>query len=131
MKLLVGYKSGTNQAENLLELAIRHASAFNAEVFVVSVLEEGTEKDLDVIEEAESALETAKSHFDRKKIPCETRLLIRGNGPAKELVDFAGKIEADEILIGVINKTMMEKLLLGSTSQEIILNAPCPVLSMK
>ncbi len=131
MKLIVGYKSGTNQAENLLELAIKRASAFKAKVMIVTILEEGTEKDQTLINEAESALETAKAYFDRKQIACETHLLIRGIDPGDDLVNFAKETDADEILIGVKNRTKVGKLLLGSTAQAVILNATCPVVSMK
>ena len=131
MKLIVGYKSGSDQAENLLELTIKRALAFKAEVLIVTILEEGTEKEQPLINQAESALETAKIHFDRKNIPCETHLLIRGIDPGDDLINFAKEIKADEIIIGVKNRTKVGKLLLGSTAQAVILNAPCPVVSMK
>jgi len=131
MKLIVGYRSGTNQAENLLELALKRAQLFNATVLIVTIMAEGMEKDQERITETEAGLETAKTHFDKKKIPCETHLLIRGIDPADDLVNFAKETQADEIIIGVKNRTMVGKLLLGSTAQAVILNAPCPVVSMK
>ncbi|MCW8800943.1 MAG: universal stress protein [Desulfobacter sp.] len=131
MKLIVGYKHGTNQAENLLELALKRAQLFNATVLIVTVMSEGMEKDQDLITEAEDALEKAKTHFDRKDIPCETHLLIRGIDSGDDLVNFAKETQADEIIIGVKNRTKVGKLLLGSTAQAVVLNAPCPVVTMK
>ena len=131
MKLIVGYKHGTNQAENLLELALKRAQLFNATVLIVTVMSEGMEKDQDLITEAEAALEKAKTHFDRKDIPCETHLLIRGIDSGDDLVNFAKETQADEIIIGVKNRTKVGKLLLGSTAQAVVLNAPCPVVTMK
>lgn len=131
MKLIVGYKSGTDQAENLLELTLKRALAFKAEVLIVTILEEGTQKEQTLINQAEAALETAKIHFVRKNIPCETHLLIRGIDPGDDLINFAKETKADEIIIGVKNRTKVGKLLLGSTAQAVILNAPCPVVSMK
>ena len=131
MKLIVGYKHGTNQAENLLELALKRAQLFNATVLIVTVMSEGMEKDQDLITEAEAALEKAKTHFDRKDIPCETHLLIRGIDSGDDLVNFAKETPADEIIIGVKNRTKVGKLLLGSTAQAVVLNAPCPVVTMK
>ena len=131
MKLIVGYKSGTDQAENLLELALKRAQLFNATVFLVTIMAEGMEKDKDLINEAEANLEKAKIHFDRKKIPCQIRLLIRGIEPGDDLVNFAIETKADEIVIGVKNRTRVGKLLLGSTAQSVVLNAPCPVVTTK
>lgn len=131
MKLLVGYKSGTNQAENLLELALKRAQLFKALVSIVTIMAEGMEKDQQLIVEAEADLEKAKKHFDKKNIPCETHLLIRGIDPGDDLVNFAMETEADEIIIGVKNRTKVGKLLLGSTAQAVVLNAPCPVVTMK
>ncbi len=131
MKLIVGYKHGTNQAENLLELASKRAQLFNATVLIVTVMSEGMEKDQDLIIQAETALEKAKIHFDNKEIPCETHLLIRGIDSGDDLVNFAKETQADEIIIGVKNRTKVGKLLLGSTAQGVVLNAPCPVVTMK
>jgi nucleotide-binding universal stress UspA family protein len=131
MKLIVGYKRGTNQAENLLELALKRAQLFNASVLIVTIMPEGMEKDQALITETETGLETAKIHFDKKDIPCETHLLIRGIDPGDDLVNFAKETQADEVIIGVKNRTKVGKLLLGSTAQAVVLNAPCPVVTMK
>jgi nucleotide-binding universal stress UspA family protein len=48
----------------------------------------------------------------------------------KELVQFAEKNKADEIIIGVRKRSKVGKLMFGSTAQYIILNAPCPVVSI-
>jgi len=131
MKLIVGYKRGTNQAENLLELALKRAELFNATVLIVTIMPQGMEKDQGLISETEAGLETAKTHFDKKNIPCEIHLLIRGIDPGDDLVNFAKETQADEIIIGVKNRTKVGKLLLGSTAQAVVLNAPCPVVTMK
>ena len=131
MKLIVGYKRGTNQAENLLELALKRAQLFNATVLIVTIMPEGMEKDQDRINETEAGLEKAKIHFDSKNIPCKTHLLIRGIDPGDDLVNFAKETQADEVIIGVKNRTKVGKLLLGSTAQAVVLNAHCPVVTMK
>ncbi|WP_020588845.1 universal stress protein [Desulfobacter curvatus] len=131
MKLIVGYKRGTNQAENLLELALKRAQLFNATVLIATIMPEGMEKDQERIIETEAGLEEAKTHFDKKQIPCETHLLIRGIDPGDDLVNFAKETQADEVIIGVKNRTKVGKLLLGSTAQAVVLNAPCPVVTMK
>lgn len=47
------------------------------------------------------------------------------------LVEYAAENEFEEMVIGVKKRSRVEKLLLGSNAQYIILNAPCPVLSVR
>jgi len=90
-----------------------------------------TENQREDIEQAERGLEWAKSLFDESDVSCNTHLLIRGLTPGEDLVQFARETEADEILVGVKRRSKVGKLLMGSTAQFIILQATCPVVSVK
>jgi nucleotide-binding universal stress UspA family protein len=57
--------------------------------------------------------------------------LIRGHSPGEELVQFAEDNQINEIIVGVRRRSKVGKLLMGSTAQHVILNAPCPVVSIK
>ncbi|WP_406021820.1 universal stress protein [Nocardioides sp. NBC_00850] len=48
-----------------------------------------------------------------------------------EIVDQAQELAAELIVIGVRHRTPVGKFLLGSTAQEVILDATCPVLTVK
>lgn len=130
MKILVGY-DGAGAAGDALALAVKYAKAFNAEVDVVTSLVQGTENEIQDISEAEKGLEQAKSYFEKEKIPCMTHLLIRGMAPGADIVSFAGENKADLIIIGVKRRSKVGKLVFGSTAQYVILEAPCPVVSVK
>ncbi len=130
MKILVGY-DGSNSAKEALKLARQHALAFRASVDVVTSMEQGTEGEQQAIEDAERGLEWAKTLFDEKKIACKTHLLIRGMAPGEDLVEFAKEAKSDEIIVGVKRRSKVGKLLMGSTAQFVILQAPCPVVSVK
>jgi len=130
MKILVGY-DGSNSAKQALETALQHARAFGATVDVVTSMEKGSENEQNAIAEAERALEWAKSLFAEKGISCTTHLLIRGLTPGEDLVEFAREHGSDEIIVGVERRSKVSKLLLGSTAQFVILNAPCPVVTVK
>jgi nucleotide-binding universal stress UspA family protein len=130
MKILVGY-DGTSSAKEALNLAKTHAKAFGATVNVVTSMEKGTEAQREQIEQSERGLEWAKSLFDENEIACETHLLIRGMTSGEDLVEFAEENKIDEIIVGVKRRSKVGKLLMGSTAQYVILNASCPVVTVK
>jgi nucleotide-binding universal stress UspA family protein len=49
----------------------------------------------------------------------------------EDLVQLAKENNVDEIIIGVRRRSKVGKLFFGSTAQYVILNAPCPVVSVK
>ena len=130
MKILVGY-DGSNAAKDALVLAKKHAKAFEAKVFVLSSLEKGSEDQLPKIEQAERDLEYAKNFFDKEGIPCETHLLIRGLSPGEDLIEFANENQIDEIIIGVKRRSNVGKLIFGSNARYVIMEASCPVVTIK
>jgi nucleotide-binding universal stress UspA family protein len=130
MKILVGY-DGSNAAKDALLLAKKHAKAFDAKVFVLSSLEKGNEDQLPKIEQAERDLEYAKTFFDKDGIPCETHLLIRGLSPGEDLIEFANENEIDEIIVGVKRRSNVGKLIFGSNARYVIMEANCPVVTIK
>jgi nucleotide-binding universal stress UspA family protein len=130
MKILVGY-DGSAPAKEALKLARKHAAVFGATVDVIASMEEGTGDQLPEIEKAERGLEWAKSLFAEKDIPCTTHLMIRGLSPGEDLVNFAKDNKVDEIIVGVKRRSKVGKLIMGSTAQYVILEANCPVVSVK
>ena len=130
MKILVGYDE-LGAESRILAVALKHAKAFDAEVDVVTSLEEGTESDIQDISAAEKGLEKIKQYFEKENISCRTHLMIRGVTPGEDLVSFAKENKTDEIIIGVKKRSKVGKLLFGSTAQYVILEADCPVVTVK
>jgi len=130
MKILVGY-DGSNSAKDALNLAKSHAKALGASVEVVTSRQKGTESERKDIEQAERGLEYAKALFEEDNIACNTHLLIRGLSAGEDLVEFAKENAVDEIVVGVKRRSKVGKLLLGSTAQYVILQAHCPVVTIK
>jgi nucleotide-binding universal stress UspA family protein len=129
-KIIVGY-DGTNTARAALALAKEHAEAFEGKVYVVGSLLGGDDSTVDHIKTAEENLEYAKTFLEQDDTPCETHLLIRGLIPGEDIVQFAKEIAADEIVVGVRRRSKVGKLMFGSTAQLVILEAPCPVVTVK
>jgi nucleotide-binding universal stress UspA family protein len=130
MKILVGY-DGSNAAKEAMDLALKSAQAFQATVSVVTSMAKGTEENQKEIEQAERGLEYAQSIFEKGNIDCKTHLLIRGMSPGEDLVKFAQDNGIHQIFVGVKRRSKVGKLLMGSTAQYVILNAPCPVMTIK
>lgn len=64
-------------------------------------------------------------------IPHTIRGLMRGLSPAEDVIEVASDERADIIAIGIRRRSRTGKLLMGSTAQEILLMAECPVLAVK
>ena len=130
MKILVGF-DGSNVAKEAVELAAAHANAFNAEVIIVHSMVGGPEIPRKDFEDAEKELEDEKNQLLDKKIACKSILSVRGLGAGEDLVQLAEENKVEEIIIGVRRRSKVGKLLFGSTAQYVILNATCPVVSVK
>ena len=128
MKILVGYK-GDNIDKDLMDIAIKHAKAFEGEILIVTSMIDGDKTSN--IAETEKSLERTKNHFNDFGVKSETHLLIRGLAAGEDLVQFAKEKGVDEIIIGVRSRSNVGKLIFGSTAQIVILEAHCPVLTVK
>ena len=130
MNILVGF-DGTDTSKAALRRAQRHALAFDSHIDVATVVERHSTDQSQEISRAEMALDRIRKDCEEKGISCRTKLLIREIEAGEALVEYAAKKEYEELIIGVKKRSRVEKLLLGSNAQYIILNAPCPVLSVK
>jgi nucleotide-binding universal stress UspA family protein len=130
MIIVVGF-DGSNVAAEAVDLAIRHAKAFQGRIALVWSLVKGTEEDQEDIAAAEKALAYRQGLVQKAGLECGVHLLIRGREPGEDLVDFAAENQAAEIIIGIRRRSKVGKLLFGSTAQFVILNAPCPVVTVK
>ncbi|OPY75148.1 MAG: Universal stress protein [Syntrophorhabdus sp. PtaU1.Bin058] len=129
MKILVGY--GGQDDEKVLDEGIKHAKAFGGAIFVVTVMETVSENQVPEVEKAQAELKRVKERVEQKNIHCETRLLERGVSPGEDLVKFAEEEGIDMILVGIQRTSRVGKILFGSNAQYVILNSPCPVVTVK
>jgi len=58
-------------------------------------------------------------------------LSVRGLEAGEDLVQLADEHKAGEVIIGVRRRSKVGKLIFGSTAQYVVLNAPCPVVTVK
>jgi len=130
MKILVGFDR-SKASEDALNLALKHAQAFNAEVHIMTSLEQGASLKKEDIDRAENQLEKVRKPYKAADIACEVHTSVSYQSPGEDMVRFAKNKGIDQIIIGVRRRSKVGKLMTGSTAQYIILNAPCPVLTVK
>jgi len=131
LKILVGY-DGSNIAKAALELAKKHAKVWGTKIDVVNCMAQNRELKYEDIRKVEQNLE-GEVHYilNSEKIPYETHLVISGQEFGEDLVQYAEQNKIDEIILGIRKKSKVGKLVFGSTTQYVVLNAPCPVVSVK
>lgn len=56
---------------------------------------------------------------------------VRGHDAASEVLQAADEHRAELIVIGLRKRTPVGKLIMGSTAQQILLEADCPILAVK
>jgi nucleotide-binding universal stress UspA family protein len=130
MKILVGY-DGSKGAEKALKLARDHANAFNADIYLMTSLDQNHKLQKEDIEKAEDELEDLKRPFRSEGIHCETDVVVSYLSAGEDLVQFIEENDIDEVFIGIKKTSKVEKLVFGSNAQYVILNAPCPVIVVK
>ena len=130
MKIVVGYE-GSKACLNALKLAATYAKMFHAHVLVVSSQVGGADSPQEKIIEARQRLASAEELLARHRVACETHLLVRGNMPGEDIVEFAKEQKADQIIIGIKRRSKVGKLVFGSNAAYVVLNAHCPVLTTR
>ncbi len=58
------------------------------------------------------------------------RLVLKGI-PHEEVMKFAGENRIDLIVLGTHGRRGIDRVLFGSTAEQVVRNAPCPVLSVR
>ena len=130
MNILVGY-DGSNTSKAALDMAIKQAKAFGGSIHIVTSHVGGYSDKSEDVSKAEQGLEYTRELCTAQQIESQAHLLVRGMGPGETLVQFAKEIKAELVVIGVRRRSKVDKLIFGSTAREVILNAPCPVLTVK
>lgn len=130
MNILVAF-DGTREAKEAARVAARHAKAFNARIILAYSMVGGPEIPRKQFDEAEKELQLQEIALKEEGFECESVLSVRGMETGEDLVRLAEEKKAEEIVIGIQRKSKVGKLLFGSTAQYIIMNAGCPVVTVR
>ncbi|MBU1340151.1 MAG: universal stress protein [Proteobacteria bacterium] len=129
MKILIAYDKNMSTSK-VMDVALLHAKKLNASVYLVRTCPSDA-KHIEISQMESQLSELAQEVFKNNNIDCETHILIRGLTPGEDIVRYAREKNVDEIILGIKNKSKVGKLVFGSTAQFVILEADCPVLSVK
>ncbi len=125
------------------ELCLEYAQAFGAELVIVHVINswagfpaysEGLPIDMrDIVKGMEEA---AKANLESLAMECSrvvknVKTCIRVGVPAQEIVNLADEEAADLIVMGTHGWTGIKHLVLGSTAENVVRTANCPVLTVR
>jgi nucleotide-binding universal stress UspA family protein len=128
--IVVGYVPKP-EGHAALRRAAEEARLRDMRLVVVNSHRGGREFDRDDALESESQLDEVRSLLAETGVDHEVRQLVRGLDPADDLVNVAGEVDAELIVIGLRRRSPVGKLILGSNAQRVLLDAPCPVLAVK
>jgi nucleotide-binding universal stress UspA family protein len=76
-------------------------------------------------------LDRIRAELDSAGVAHEVRRIGHGLDLAEDLITAAEELAAEIIVIGLRRRSPVGKLILGSSAQRILLDAPCPVLAVK
>ena len=130
-RILLGYNLYFT-SEEVTRVAIRHAKAFNARLYVVSSLVgHSLDRDGNVAnEKAKARLDELKKRLEEEAVPYEIHLIVRRDDPGNDLVRFAIEHEIDEMVIGFKVRSTIGEIIFGSNYRTMIAEAPCPVVTV-
>ncbi len=130
MKILAAYTGRTELDKAVLLLAKKNARLSDATLHIANSMKSPSDNEIPELKKMESKLESLKDSITKEGINCETHLLITGLSPGEDIVELARRHKIDQIYIGIEKASKVEKFILGSNAQYILLEAPCPVVSV-
>jgi nucleotide-binding universal stress UspA family protein len=128
VNIVVGYIP-TPEGLAAVEYATAVAERESATLTIVNSGVRGNDHDPSFAAAAE--LDALAERLERHGIEHEIRQPVHADSPADEILGAAEEVHADMIVIGLRRRSLVGKLFLGSTSQQIIIDADCPVVSVK
>lgn len=114
--------------------AVRHGARearLRGSSIVLVASARGRELDSEDQTDIERALEAARQRLVAMGLQATVRQLARGKEPSQDLCAVADELHAELIVIGLRRRSPVGKLIMGSNSQQILLDASVPVLAVK
>lgn len=128
MPVLAGYVPSP-EGNAALDAAIVEARLRNLDLIVINASRGAARDDVTFADDATAT--ALRQRLDSSGVPYRLLRSLSSREPADEIVALAAEHNAALVVIGLRRRTPVGKLLLGSTAQRILLDAGCPVLTVK
>ena len=115
-RMVLAY-DGSERASRAMRAAAEFASSLAIPIAIVTVARDQ--------KTGERTLEEARKYFEPYSLPAEFKLL--GGHANEEIVKFIKDYEADLLFIGAYGHSRIIEMVLGSTTEYVLRNTPCPV----
>lgn len=124
MRILVGYVP-TDEGRTAALAALQEARLRGGDLLIVSPPADQNTP------EAAAEITDLLARATEAGTSAQSRTLKAGEDAADALIDLSYEDDVDLIVIGVRRRSRVGKLFLGSTAQRVILEAGCPVHTVK
>jgi nucleotide-binding universal stress UspA family protein len=115
--------------------AVRYAAAQakknDARLVIVNSMRGGRHDDQEDYLEIREAVDKLTGMLTAESVEYEIAEYVRGNTPARDLIEASEKYEAELIIIGIRRRSATGKALLGSNALDILHDANVPVVCVK
>lgn len=128
--IVIGYVD-TPAGNAALDAGIEEARRRAERIVVVNSQQGGPGTGATETLETREALDRVRARLDAEELESDVREYVRGNSPARDLIDVAESMDADLIVIGIRRRSAAGKLMLGSNALEILHDSPIPVLCVR
>ncbi|WP_049925568.1 universal stress protein [Halopiger goleimassiliensis] len=127
---------GSEGARRATEHAVALAERLGSTLHVVSVAEEGPHSsskrdEMRADEEGEAAQAIEEAQRRAADASVETTATVLEGVPQEEIVAFAERNPVDMIVVGTVGRTGLDHLVVGSVAEEVVRNAPVPVVTVR
>jgi nucleotide-binding universal stress UspA family protein len=126
--VLIGYIH-TPEGEAALMVALEEARRRSTGAIVVNVTRPVAEVDSPL--SAEQGLDAVAALFEASGVDVVVRQLPASANVADDILALVAETRPEVVVIGLRRRTAVGMLLVGSTSQRILLGVDCPVLAVK
>jgi nucleotide-binding universal stress UspA family protein len=126
--VLIGYIH-TPEGDAALMVALEEARRRSTGAIVVNVTRPVAEVDSPL--SAEQGLDAVAALFEASGVDVVVRQLPASANVADDILALVAETRPEVVVIGLRRRTAVGMLLVGSTSQRILLGVDCPVLAVK
>lgn len=125
--MVIGYVPNPH-GDAALEWGLNAAARMNQRVVVVNTAVQDAS---DLGDRHGERLTAVRDRLREREEDDELRALPFGSDPAEHLLKVAAEVNASLVVIGIRRRSPLGKAVFGSTAQQVLLNASCPVVAVK